>query len=91
MEGAADGGGSLAAPAEVLRAAGYRGQRWGNCRSCGARVLWARTPTGKAVPLSEIECEAQMTCESEFKTYRPHFSDCPEGARWSGSGSEGLG
>ena len=76
------------ATAEALRAAGYRGQRWGACRSCGARVLWARTPQGKRMPLAEVEVEAMMPCELDFTAYRPHFADCPQGKSWSGSGRE---
>jgi hypothetical protein len=29
----------------------HTGRDFSNCRSCGARILWARTENGKAIPL----------------------------------------
>ena len=46
--------------AENLKAAGYRAACYGSCRSCGARVLWARTPAGKLMPLIEKRVETHV-------------------------------
>lgn len=40
----------------------------GRCRSCGAEVLWAKTPKGKRAPLN--------------RDGTSHFSDCPQASSW---------
>lgn len=49
------------------------------CASCGAAIVWTRTPAGKAVPLSLAtgrEVRRRRVAEA-------HFVDCPQAEEWS--------
>lgn len=48
------------------------------CRSCGAVIVWTRTPTGKPVPLSLALVEQH----GALKVAKTHFVDCPESRQW---------
>lgn len=66
------------ATAEELRAAGYRRPAHGDrsaCRSCGAEMLWARTPAGRWIPL-----EAIVDPDSGERRWREHFASCVDAA-----------
>lgn len=49
------------------------------CRSCGAQIVWAHTPAGRAVPL------ALSTVQTRDGTRyaQSHFLDCPHAGQWS--------
>lgn len=61
----------------------------GNCRSCGATVLWVETESGKRMPL-DAEPERRFVIEAATdpmkarlrNTYVSHFSTCPQAERW---------
>ena len=82
------------ATAEDLKAAGYRAVFFGRCRSCGASVLWARTPAGKLMPLVEKRVATHVNYGGgkveclEVRTFKPHFADCPQANLWRKSGKE---
>ena len=46
----------------------------GNCRSCGAPILWAETDNGKLMPVDKPETESATTVS--------HFSTCPTAKKW---------
>lgn len=48
------------------------------CRSCGASIVWAKTPAGKAVPLSLALVEER----GGMKVTKTHFVDCPDARGW---------
>ena len=80
--------------AENLKVAGYRAACYGSCRSCGARVLWARTPAGKLMPLIEKRVATHVYYGGgkgewvEVLTFKPHFADCPQADLWRESGQK---
>lgn len=47
---------------------GWQPDNEGRCRSCGAEVLWCRTPAGKKAPI-----DRQGTS---------HFATCPQADQW---------
>lgn len=49
------------------------------CRSCGAQIVWTKTPTGRPMPLSLATVEAR----GGVRFALAHFSDCPDGKDWS--------
>lgn len=50
-----------------------------HCRSCGAQIVWTRTPNSRAIPLSLATIQTR-----EGKKYAlSHFSDCPHAKDWS--------
>lgn len=49
------------------------------CRSCGARIVWARTPAGRAIPLSLATVQRRDGVAYAL----PHFVDCPNAKEWS--------
>jgi hypothetical protein len=51
----------------------------GQCKSCGAPILWIRTPDGRPIPLSV----ATIQHRAGQRWALSHFSDCPEGKEWS--------
>jgi len=62
------------------------------CRSCGAPCVWVevRTQAGEVKPmLCDIECQMRV-CVMEgddepgrvLRTYRSHFSTCPDAEKW---------
>lgn len=50
----------------------------GTCRSCGATIVWAKTGTGAAIPLS---MKTVRTCNGQ-RVALTHFADCPHGHEW---------
>lgn len=51
-----------------------------NCRSCSAPIVWARTPSGKPVPLS---LDPELVEERDGVRYAMcHFVDCPDAHEW---------
>lgn len=50
----------------------------GRCTSCGAAVLWIRTPKGARMPLSVATIR---TDESGRRWALTHFADCPNAAK----------
>lgn len=48
------------------------------CRSCGAQIVWTRTETRKAIPLSLAKAR---TCQGQ-RVATTHFADCPHGRDW---------
>lgn len=49
------------------------------CRSCGAQIVWAHTPNGRAIPLSL----ATVQRRDGIAYCLSHFVDCPEAKDWS--------
>lgn len=54
----------------------------GNCRSCGAMIVWFKTISGKNMPVNITEQALEDAKEGEF--YNPkndehiaHFATCP--------------
>ncbi len=39
------------------------------CRSCGAKIIWGKTPNGKSCPF-------------DYSTGESHFKTCPQAAGW---------
>lgn len=66
----------------------HRGEA-GSCRSCGKRVLWVETQSGKKMPL-DYEPERRFVVEAGTdpirarlrNTYVSHFSTCPQAGQW---------
>jgi ribonuclease HI len=48
------------------------------CRSCGASIVWTRTPGGKPVPLSLALVEER----GGARIAKTHFVDCKQGREW---------
>ncbi|TAL43983.1 MAG: hypothetical protein EPN91_05300 [Salinibacterium sp.] len=59
------------------------------CKGCGAPILWAKSPNGKAMPLDEAETTiAEVALESGFndklhvtwivRGHVPHHITCPK-------------
>jgi hypothetical protein len=46
---------------------------YGNCRSCGVRIVWCETHLGKKAPVDEPEFDGQATTS--------HFMTCPYAGR----------
>lgn len=59
------------ATGERIRAMGYRPISRSVCRRCGARIIWARTPKGKAMPLETVDADG-----SGEPLWQPHFGTC---------------
>lgn len=62
---------------EELLKQGYVFGSAGNCRGCGARILWFRTPQQKPAPFNPITYESHWaTCPnaSQFRTTKPRRS-----------------
>lgn len=49
------------------------------CRSCGALIIWRRTESGKAIPLSVATIEERDGTRFALS----HFADCPHAKDWS--------
>ena len=64
--------------AGALRALGYKSEGKGSCQSCGAEIIWARTPNGRRMPMVEAEPES-----ADERWFQPHFVDCTEAKKWS--------
>lgn len=52
------------------------------CKSCGAPIVWAKTPEGKSQPLSVASKARRIVVGDDglarvVETYLSHFSDCP--------------
>lgn len=67
-----------------------------SCRSCGAPMLWVRTPAGRPMPLDPEPSEDgnveivdglavvhHQPPLDHGDLYTPHFATCPDGATWS--------
>lgn len=52
--------------------------RRGQCRSCGAPIVWVITVRERAIPLSV----ATIQTREGQKWALPHFVDCPEAKEW---------
>jgi hypothetical protein len=50
----------------------------GSCTSCGAMILWIRTPQDRAIPLSV----ATIQHRNGQRYALSHFADCPDGKEW---------
>jgi hypothetical protein len=55
-----------------------------NCRTCGAKITWARTEAGKNTPL-DFPGEKRVVIDEDgvarvFDTFVSHFSTCPDAA-----------
>lgn len=61
------------------------------CKSCGAPIRWARTPSGKATPLDAdpiatgevvldggIARHVDLLTETDGPRYRVHWATCPQ-------------
>lgn len=51
-------------------------QRMRNCRSCGARIIWFGTRSGKRMPVDADTVEAADR-ELDLTRHKSHFSTCP--------------
>jgi hypothetical protein len=67
------------------------------CRSCGAPIIWARTTTGKLMPLdaqpnpagnvtvdddtSTVHATGQLGLDDDER-WMPHFVTCPSADQW---------
>lgn len=71
-------GGPPLAPGEYAIPAGEAPQ---TCGSCGAAIVWTRTTTGRAVPLSLALVEER----GGLRVTKTHFVDCPESRQWKRS------
>jgi hypothetical protein len=55
-----------------------------NCRSCGAKIRWAKTLDGKSIPLNEppekrfVLMGRMGETANLVPTYLTHFQTCPE-------------
>lgn len=49
------------------------------CASCGAGMVFVRTPNGKMMPLSLATVEER----DGIRYALPHFVDCPQAKDWS--------
>jgi hypothetical protein len=49
------------------------------CRSCGAGMVFVKTPAGKALPLSV----ATIQTRDGVRWAIPHFADCKDAKKWS--------
>ena len=62
------------ATGEELRAAGYRSTGgWRECPTCKARIVWARTPYGRVMPIEEAPLEEGG---DGVRRFRAHFVSC---------------
>lgn len=64
------------------------------CRSCRARIHWARTAAGKAMPIEErsggnlvVETDllgdaVVQVVEAGSGTHDSHFATCPDARKW---------
>jgi len=59
----------------------------GTCASCGARVLWAPTKAGRAMPIDEVPRKAVVLLGGiahVLDCYTPHWASCPTAAQHRG-------
>jgi hypothetical protein len=57
----------------------------GNCRSCGAAILWVKTRNGKSMPLDAEPCpDGTLVPADDGRAtsytgprYKSHFATCP--------------
>jgi hypothetical protein len=61
------------------------------CRSCGADIVWAVTPSGARQPLDakpdkrialEMSDDGAPPLARIVNTYTPHHATCPDAERW---------
>jgi hypothetical protein len=70
---------------------------FGNCRSCGARVLWATSKSGARIPLNDGPRESGGNIRLDYDgnggpvasvvhpgmgSYVSHFATCPQAEKW---------
>lgn len=55
------------------------GRKVENCRSCGRPIIWIRTKTGAALPLS---VKTIRTDKEGVKWCLSHWVDCPQSKEW---------
>lgn len=60
------------ASADELREAGYHAVARRGCETCGAEVVWVRTPSGGHVALEEVRNDP----DPQVRHYRSHFTSC---------------
>ena len=63
-----------------------------NCRTCGAKITWAKTENGKNIPL-DFPGEARLivmpgNTAIVQMTYISHFATCPDAAEHRKRGSK---
>ena len=63
---------------DELRERGYSAREWGQCRDCGARVLWAVPPSMKPMPM--VEVHPPIGADDSKRYFQSHFADCPNAA-----------
>ena len=61
----------------------------GECRSCGARVVWGQTENGKNVPLSYDHPAAKRDADGHAFEAPSHFVDCPNASGHSRKNAPG--
>ncbi len=64
----------------------------GTCRSCGVSIVWAKSASGRAVPLDAVSpSEGNIRVGKDGITtigkvgsgpYRAHFATCPQAEMW---------
>lgn len=63
-----------------------------SCNSCGAEIVWARTATGKAMPMERDDGGDWVIVDGEARRavlvrkgtprYVSHFAKCPQAPQW---------
>ncbi len=60
-----------------------------DCRSCGAPIFWAITPSGKRIPLDAepVEQRGLFVFDNGYAkpppvVYQSHFATCPDADSW---------
>ena len=64
-----------------------RGTQPGRCRSCGAAIEWATTPSGAKMPLDPPvvtipDLHGLDFVEVDRAQTKSHFATCPEAQQW---------
>lgn len=70
-------------------------KHYGKCRGCGAEILWAKTLSGKNIPLDTKAPVFMVTMDEVEGQKKPmalgiksgmvsHFSTCPDADKFSG-------
>lgn len=62
------------------------------CKGCGAEVVWAKTTSGKAMPL-DAKAERRFILRDEnaalVETYTSHFATCPKASEFRKGKNDG--
>lgn len=59
-------------------------ERPATCKSCGAPIVWARTASGRPIPLDL----AHVRGLGQAREALTHYATCPHGRQWRGHGRE---